>query len=544
MDFISQYVQLKKSGQNWKGLCPFHSEKTPSFMVSPSKQIFHCFGCSAGGDVIAFASKYENLSFNEAVSLLAGKAGIPLSSLRTDKKAVERDENLRNALLEACRYFMKKLGESGPAEQYLRHRGVSKESIEAFRVGFAPAGWNNLLRHLRTAGYSDLSIKEAGLAVAGDKGVYDMFRQRLIFPISNISGNVIAFGGRAMDDSAPKYINSPETAVFRKSETLFGLSHAKESIRRENSVIIVEGYMDVIICHQYGFRNAVAPLGTSLTSGHVQKLRTLTNKAVLVFDGDSAGRAAAKRALPLICQNNYKARVLLLPDKEDPDSFLCKQGSESFRSLLTKATTMIDFILDISGGEKADTVREAVALAAAVTDPLIADEMLIELSDRTRISETTIREEFGKLKSRAVSNIASRRGPDCSVNDSEGYQLLRAVVAFPEKSDYVLARLNVGDIRDKTVVSLFKKLESLRDRKDFACILDTADEEERRMVTRFSVDPGFDTEHVDKNIEDCFRRIEARKLDEKIRLAQITGDVGLMNALLLEKKKFIKETGA
>lgn len=543
VDFISGYVQLKKAGQNWKGLCPFHSEKTPSFTVSQSKQIFHCFGCGVGGDIISFLLKYENLSFKEAVNLLAKKAGIPLTMGKADKNALQKNEQIRNALADAMNYFAKMLSVSMSAREYFKNRGINRESYELFKLGYAPSGWDNLLKHLRNSGYSDSIIKEAGLAVSGNKGLYDMFRERMIFPIMSINGNVTAFGGRALDDSTPKYINSPETVIFKKSYTLFGIYTAKEEIRKKDYVIIVEGYMDVIICCQYGFKNVVAPLGTSLATSHFQKLRSLTNKVVLVFDGDAAGVAAAKRALLVICQNDFRSKVLLLQDNEDPDSYLRKYGSSSFRILIEKANSIIDFLFSVSYGEKINTIREALTLIASIKDLLAADEMLIELSDKTRINEGTIRQEFRNIKNKTVPEKAKSYGAGLLTENSEEYLLLSTLIAFPEKSDYLLSRIDINDIKDKTVVSLFKKIASIEDKKNLMTILDKADEQERIMFTKLSVDPGFDLEYVDRNIEDCLRRIEKKKLDKMIRHAEGSGDLKLINTLLLEKKRFIKETG-
>lgn len=543
VDFISGYVQLKKAGQNWKGLCPFHSEKTPSFTVSQSKQIFHCFGCGVGGDIISFLLKYENLSFKEAVNLLAKKAGIPLTMGKADKNALQKNEQIRNALADAMNYFAKMLSVSMSAREYFKNRGINRESYELFKLGYAPSGWDNLLKHLRNSGYSDSIIKEAGLAVSGNKGLYDMFRERMIFPIMSINGNVTAFGGRALDDSTPKYINSPETVIFKKSYTLFGIYTAKEEIRKKDYVIIVEGYMDVIICCQYGFKNVVAPLGTSLATSHFQKLRSLTNKVVLVFDGDAAGVAAAKRALLVICQNDFRSKVLLLQDNEDPDSYLRKYGSSSFRILIEKANSIIDFLFSVSYGEKINTIREALTLIASIKDLLAADEMLIELSDKTRINEGTIRQEFRNIKNKTVPEKAKSYGAGLLTKNSEEYLLLSTLIAFPEKSDYLLSRIDINDIKDKTVVSLFKRIASIEDKKNLMTILDKADEQERIMFTKLSVDPGFDLEYVDRNIEDCLRRIEKKKLDKMIRHAEGSGDLKLINTLLLEKKRFIKETG-
>ncbi len=543
MDFISSYVQLKKSGQNWKGVCPFHAEKTPSFMVSRSKQIFHCFGCGAGGDVISFVMRYENLAFHEALNLLGKKAGVAMPAGEADKRSIEKYEKIRELLLEASNYYTEKLKESEPAMAYLGQRGITGESVELFRLGYAPEGWHNLIGHLRRLGCADTVIKDAGLAVQGNKGYYDMFRHRIIFPIMSMSGGVIAFGGRAMDDSAPKYINSPETAVFKKSDTLFGLCHAKEAVRKENSVIIVEGYMDVIICHQYGFQNVVAPLGTALTPSHIQKLRTMAGRAVLVFDGDAAGRAAAKRALSLICQNNYSAKVLVLPDKEDPDSYLRRHGSGPFRELLETAKTPVDFLFGVANGSKIDTVRETLALISGITDVLAADAMLVELSQKGGIHETAIREEFAKIRNNAARGGSPAGDVQLPAAHNEEYLLLSTVIAFPEKMDSVLSRIDLNDLRDKSVVSLFKKLASLRKTADAGSVLDVADAEEAKIVTRLSVAPGFDPEQVDQNIEDCLRRMEKRKLDERLSSAQTSGDLKLINSLLLEKKRFSEGMG-
>ena len=544
VDFISEYVQLRKSGQNWKGLCPFHAEKTPSFMVSPAKQIFHCFGCGAGGDVISFLVKYERLPFPEALHVLAGKAGVLLPTARQDKQVIERDEQVRNALRAASTFFVTKLKESGNASEYVRKRGISGETAELFKLGYAPAGWQNLLRYLKGMGYGDAVIKEAGLAVAGEKGLYDMFRDRVIFPIMGVQGSVVAFGGRAMDDGLPKYINSPETPVFRKSETLYGMFTAKEAIRKKEHVLIVEGYMDVIICHQYGFENVVAPLGTALTAGHLQKLRKLTKEAVVIFDGDAAGIAAARRALPLLCQNDIHARILLLPQNEDPDSYLREQGSESFSILIEKAQSMIGFLLSIAQGRRSDTVREALAAIAGLHDAIEAEQMLMELAGSTRINETALREELRKIQGRKsiaqAPAIPLRAG---TVKNAEERLLLSAVIAFPEKAREVLSKIDMHDIRDTVVAGLLQRIAAATDKGNLATVLGSASEEERLLFTRLSVEPGFDPEHVGRVIEDCFGKIDKRKFEERLHRARATGDIHQINALLLEKKQCIKGKG-
>jgi DNA primase len=543
VDLISGYVQLKKSGQNWKGLCPFHSEKTPSFTVSQSKQIFHCFGCGSGGDIIAFLSKYENLSFGETLEMLAKKTGVPLPKTYDDKKFIEKNEKIRNAMAAAGDYFRESLQSTAGASAYLEERGIVKEFVDRFRIGYAPPGWSNLIKHLRSRGFADSVIREAGLAATGTKGLYDMFRHRIIFPITSSSGGIVAFGGRALDDSSPKYINSPETPVFKKSETLFGLHPAKEEIRNRKSVLIVEGYLDVIVCHQYGFGNTVAPLGTALTTGHLQKLRSLTDRAVLIFDGDSAGKAAAKRSLPLVCQGKFITRVLILPDSEDPDSFLRKHGADAFNRLIGNAKTAVDFLFSIAVGEKTETVREALTLLAGIEDLLLADEMLAELSERAKMNEAMIREEYRKIKRKfKTGRMSAGPGQPAKRYNNEEYLLLSSVLAFPEKTGHVLSLLNMGDIKDETVRSLFSKLAALDGLRDSSSLLGGAGEKERAMIAQLCVNPGFDPEQVDRNIRDCCRRIKQRKLDEQLLLAERSEDLELINSLLAEKKKFLEDT--
>jgi DNA primase len=539
VDFISDYVHLKKAGQNWKGLCPFHTEKTPSFMVNPSKQIFHCFGCGIGGDVISFLIKYEKLSFHDAKILLAKRAGVTLPVGKVNKQLLEKNEQIGQAYDAALHYFRDQLKRAAEAMDYLVKRGLDKSSIELFQIGYAPLGWGNLLKHLRNKGFSDSIIKEGGLAVSGSKGLYDMFRDRIIFPILSSSGRVIAFGGRALNDAMPKYINSPETLIFRKSDTVFGLYHAKNEIRSRDSAVLVEGYLDVIICHQFGFKNVVAPLGTALTSGQLRKLRTLTNSILLVFDGDTAGKAAAHRALHLVCQNDFKAQVLLLPGGEDPDSYLGKHGAQSFAGEIEKSLSVIDFLFHASDGDLSSTARRALNIIAECGDELVAEEMLLDVIRRTHFSETAVRREFNKLQGKPSRKQGQQKRVEIPRTNYEEFLLLSTLIAYPEKSDHIFSRIDMNDLRDETVVSLFKKIASLKDKQNIRSILDKADDHEKMVFSRLSVNPEFDHEYVDKNIEDCIGRIKKRKLDEKMKVAEKSGDAELSNALLLEKRKYI-----
>lgn len=551
VDFVSDYVQLKKSGQNYKGLCPFHSEKTPSFMVSQAKQIFHCFGCGIGGDVISFLMKHDNLSFNEATRYIAKKAGIEITESRFDKGTSERREKILHIQSEAMKFFIRNLKSSESAQTYLKNRGVNETSIDSFHIGYATNERDALFKYLKNRGYTDSLIKDAGLAVAsasgGEKSYRDVFRGRIIFPIFNLQNDVIAFGGRVMDNSMPKYLNSPETEIFKKGDTLFAINLSKDEIRKKDYVIIVEGYLDAIVCHQYGFKNTVAPLGTALTLRHLQRLKLLTKKVVLVFDGDEAGISAARRSLSIVCESDFKARVLLLPEGEDPDSFLRKNSSQPFEKMLSDTMSMIEFLLNTSsasgGGDRIDNVRKALGMIADVKDLIIADEMLGELADRSRINESVLRSELKKMKKKAGPHSLKGRGPVKAVRNEEEYLLLSAIIAFPEKADNILSRLNTEDLKDETIRSIFKKIKTAADNLNISSLLDNADEEERVLIRGFSLNPGFDLELVDKNIDDCLQTLVQKRFEERKRLADVKepDDAALHNSLLKEKRKLIKE---
>jgi DNA primase len=540
VDFISDYVQLKKAGQNYKGLCPFHSEKTPSFMVSPAKQIFHCFGCGLGGDVVSFLMKQENLSFGEAIRYFAKKAGIKITDSRFDKNLSEKREKILRIQSEAMKFFVRNLKSSEIAQGYLKNRGIGEISIDIFHIGYATVERDALFKYLKKSGYIDSLIKDAGLAVTDGRGYKDVFRGRIIFPIFNYQNDVIAFGGRVMDDSMPKYLNSPETEVFKKRETLFAINIAKDEIRKRGYAIIVEGYLDAIACHQHGFKNTVAPLGTALTLRHLQRLKLLTGKVVLVFDSDEAGIAAAKRSLAILCECDFRARVLLLPEGEDPDSFLRKNGSQSFEKMLSNTMTMIEFLLNTSKGDKIDNIREAIGMIANMKDLIIADEMINELADRSKINESALRGELKKIERRSGLHTATALRPTKRILNREEHLLLSAIIAFPEKADDVLSRLNIEELKDETVRSIFKKIKTSADKLDMNALLNKSDDAEKALITELSLKPGFDLEHVDRNIDDCLRTLVQKRFEERRRLAEESGNIALLDSLLKEKRRLIK----
>ena len=351
VDVISGYVRLQKKGANHFGLCPFHNEKSPSFSVSGSKQMYYCFGCGAGGNVFTFVMNYENYTFAEAVKMLADRAGVNLPELEYTEE-MKKKEGHRSRLLEvnkeAATYFFYQLrsprGEAG--YRYLTGRALSKETMKKFGLGFAHVSGNDLVQYLRSKGYKDELIQEAGLAGFDEKyGMHDKFWNRVMFPIQDINHRVIGFGGRVMGDAKPKYLNSPETMIFDKSRNLYGLNFARTS--RQNNAILCEGYMDVIALHQAGFTQAVASLGTAFTSGQANLLKRYVREVLLAYDSDGAGVKAALRAIGILKETGLSGRVIRLEPYKDPDEFIKNLGTEAFQERLRQAENSFFFELRI-----------------------------------------------------------------------------------------------------------------------------------------------------------------------------------------------------
>ena len=348
VDLVSESVRLTKKGNSYWGCCPFHSEKTPSFHVVPDRQMYKCFGCGKGGGAINYVMELENLPFREAVAYLAQRAGMEMPQLGGDSPGgQERRKRILEINRQAALAFHRwlKASEGARGLEYLRKRGLSGRTITAFGLGFAPEGWDNLIRALGEQGYDKRDLLDAGLAVNNKDGrIYDRFRNRVMFPIIDVRGNVIGFGGRVMDDSTPKYLNSPDTPVYNKSRNLFALNIARKS--KAGRVILTEGYMDTISLHQAGFDSAVASLGTALTEEHGQLLSRYFKEAIISYDGDGAGVAAAQRAIPLLEKAGLKVRVLRVTGAKDPDEFIKAYGRDAFARLLDQSENQVDYRLD------------------------------------------------------------------------------------------------------------------------------------------------------------------------------------------------------
>lgn len=549
VDFIRQYVDLKRSGQNFKGLCPFHSEKTPSFMVSPAKQIFHCYGCHKGGDIFTFLMEREGVSFPEALTTLAEQAGVTIE--RSRGSGVQRSE--KEAMLamyrEAADFFRKGFAASRKAQTYLQERELTAETLERFGLGYSGSDRQALYAFLKTARYTDEQMRAAGLVHFGDSGTYDFFRDRIMFPIADPQGKIVAFGGRILtsEKNLPKYINSPESVLFRKSDTVYGLHLAKQAITDKGYALITEGYLDTIVCHQFGFQNAVAPLGTALTAGHLKKLRRFTDKAVFVFDGDKAGIAAARRSLDLAFAEGMTVKIAVLPEGEDPDTLLRKQGELAFRQKLGGALSPVQFLMRLHKRNALDGARAVLKLLVTCSDGLMRDEALRELADRSKISESTLRDEMKLLMRTAGRNepLASSYGKPAALplrtamRSPEEEALLTIALAFPEKRPMIFGRLEIGSIEDANIRNIVEKMVKLGTEGYVKGLqeqlLADSTPEERSFLSRLLMNYPADEAQADLTVRDCLQRIALREITRKIEAA----DDAQLAQLLAEKKRIM-----
>jgi len=433
LEVISSHVTLRRAGRSYKGLCPFHSEKTPSFTVDPERGFFYCFGCHAGGDVFDFVQRADGLSFGEARKELAERAGVQLeASPEAERHAGERERLLR-AVAEAASFFRAELAAEGGrrAREYLDSRGVTPAVVETFGLGYAPAGWDQLLRALRGRGFDAAVLEQAGLAVErqGSAGHYDALRNRVVFPIRDLQGRPIAFGGRALDaDAVPKYLNSRETPLFSKGKTVYALDVARSSIRESGEAVVVEGYMDAVTCHQFGFGGAVASLGTALTLDQVLVLKRFASRAVLVYDADAAGADASVRGLELFDQAELPVRVAVLPSGTDPDSFLRARGQPAFAELLAQALPIFEYRMaaalqrhdprTVEG--KVGIVDEMSRLITTAANPVRQGEYVRLLAERLGVREDAIRDEFRRLGHRQEARRPARVPAAAPVPEATG----------------------------------------------------------------------------------------------------------------------------
>ncbi|EQB88307.1 hypothetical protein M918_04630 [Clostridium sp. BL8] len=404
VDVISDSIRLKHTGRNYIGVCPFHHEKTPSFTVSKEKQIYKCFGCGEAGNVITFVMKTKNLNFPEAVKVLAERIGIDIEENKEKKVERAKYDKMYNINVEAARYFYNNLRRDEKAYSYFKNRGINDSTLKKFGIGFALDGWHNLRNHLKAKGVKEEELLNLGLIIKSPKGsLYDRFRNRVIFPVFDYSGKVIGFGGRVLDDSKPKYLNSPETPLFKKGIHLYGLNFAIKS-NMDRTVIIVEGYMDCISLHQYGITNVVATLGTALTEYQAKLLKRYVDKVIISFDADLAGQNATLRGLEILKKENFDIKVLQVPQGKDPDEYIKANGKEAFLKLVNNALPLTDYRLkkaedgiNFSNKEMIIKYVNSVANILSSLQPIEREVYVKQVSQSTGLSEESILETVREI---------------------------------------------------------------------------------------------------------------------------------------------------
>lgn len=568
-EIISQYIPLKAAGRNFKALCPFHQEKTPSFMISPDKGIFHCFGCGAGGNVFNFIMKHEGLEFPQVVRMLADKTGVklPVSSGAARQQKQTNDLFQLNEMAAVWYQANLKKESARAALEYLKKRGFQAKTALTFRLGFAPFD-NGLLKFMRARGIREELLEKSGLILRKEKGpYYDRFRQRIIFPIFDSRSRIVAFGGRVLDESLPKYLNSPETPIYSKSNHLYGLNFAREEIKKEDSCIIVEGYIDLLTVYQSGIGNVVASLGTALTLQQLKLLGRHTKNVVMIFDADRAGELASLRSLDLLIEQDMGIKIVALPKNEDPDSFLRKFGKESFRKKITEGLDLFDYKLSLlTQNYDLDTVEGKVGIAA---------EMLPTIR---RVQNAIRRSAYVKRLAEAFSKGEKSLGEEWilaelkKVKKDFGYYTAGPVqksrIVSPAAEEMLLKIL----LEDEAAVSEIRKHLALEDFQDLRIreamrivyhlhiqgepvsagklITHLEIEEARQLISRACAD-NYKLIDRAKCLSDCIGRIKKdslknrlNKLQRQIKLIQGWGYKDKLTELISQYNHLVKSRGA
>ncbi|MBI3939853.1 MAG: DNA primase [Acidobacteria bacterium] len=465
---ISEYVTLKRAGKDFSALCPFHSEKTPSFYVSESKKIFKCFGCGVSGDVFKFLEMIEGLSFPEAIKALAQKAGLPLPQRTQNPSQAREKERLYSVMEQAARFYQRQLEETAePVQEYLRERGVHAEAMARFGLGWAPRAGNELLKFLRRQGFEESEIDLCGLLKSpGPGSFHDRFRGRVMVPILDLTGRVIALGGRVFGEGIPKYLNSPETPIYSKGSCLFGLHLSKEQIRQKDFAILVEGYFDLMVPHLNGVRNVVASLGTSLTPNQVRLLGRYTRNVVVNYDPDLAGSAAARRSIDLFLQEGFRVNVLSLPNGLDPDAFIRREGAEAYLERLKRSSAYIDFLLDSAiQGERAaaspkgkvNVLNQLLPYVALLPNRIERSETVGRLAERLNLDSSLILAELRKVavERKKDAKIAITLSQEVTRTEQ---RLVKLLVESKEARGEALPQLQDDDYRGLTTEPIFRVL--------------------------------------------------------------------------------------
>ena len=542
VDVISQYVRLKRSGRNYFGLCPFHNEKSPSFSVSPEKQIFHCFGCGVGGNVFTFLTKIEGINFVEAVQQLAERANIQLPTLENNvdsaKEALKAKVYKVNEF--TAKYYHENLyrPESKMAQEYIKKRKLSNETLKAFQIGFS-GKFDELYRELKKQGFEDREILESGLVNKNERGqFFDQYRNRLMFPICDVRGRVIAFGGRVLDDSKPKYINSPENVVYSKGRHLYGLNVAKKYDIKKR-LLIVEGYMDVISLHQRDIHNVVASLGTALTQQQGYLLRNNTEQIILSYDSDEAGQTAKIRAMEILQNMGCDIRVLQMEGAKDPDEYVIKYGNARFQNLVDKAISVIEFKVKIlrqslnleSTNDKIKFLNEIAKLISKIDNSMEREVYIEKIAKEYDVSKEAIYAEVNKLTYReskdekvlgktkpVVRHIEKKESDNVSEATKRRENTVLAILLSGDRNIYEIIKQNITiqdfkyEIDKKIAEKLYEEFEN--GNSNINSIIDNLSEEEQNHITMIMAE-DYGIDDIEKAIDDIIQSYEKDKLNER-----------------------------
>jgi DNA primase len=527
---VGEYVRLKKSGQNFLGLCPFHQEKTPSFNVHPVKQIYHCFGCGVGGDVFKFVMELDKCTFPEAIRTVAEKCGIAIPKPRERSPEERRENQQRSALVEvhreAAAFFARQLHESAEgkvAYAYLEDRGLNREAMIQFGLGFAPSSGDALLRFLKQK-YPEKLLEVSGLLSREPSGrFFDRFRRRIIFPIANEAAKVIAFGGRAMGDDNPKYLNSPETPIYSKSNVLYHLDRAKEALRQNDFGILVEGYMDAIAVARAGITNVIASCGTSLADPQIKLLGRFTRRVVVNYDPDTAGQAATERSLALLLEKEFDVRVLALPGGADPDQFLKQQGAEAYKKLLLQAPPYLDYLIGrarlmdrTTASGRVMALNFLMPYVQRLPNRLLRSEWATRIASELHVDEPVLREALRRAAAERRSEVkpkAELLGPSVKGAERRLIHMLAEADGFREKlaREIVSSGLHRGLETEKIFDLLIAKAGERSDPTTFA---EALDERDRRVL--FEIFFESFSAHTWEEAESCLGVLRSRRLEQEL----------------------------
>jgi DNA primase len=538
-ELIGQYVQLKKAGKNHVGLCPFHGEKDPSFTVSPSKQMFHCFGCRKGGDIFAFWMEYHKVSFPQAMKDLAERYRVTLPEKDlspSQKKSMELKESLFEINKTAAKFYhhlLTNLEQGNPGMEYLNKRSFGEDIINSFMLGYAPKEWDTLTRFLRSKRVDMDKAVKAGLIIAKkNKDYYDRFRGRILFPICNIKKQVAGFGGRVLDESLPKYLNTPETPIFQKGELLYGLHEAFQTIRESGRAVVVEGYTDVLALRSHGYNEAVATLGTALTKDHVRRLKGYASEVIVVFDSDMAGKGATIKSLPLFLNEGISAKVMLLPEGDDPDTYINKRGLKNFLKSLDESIPIFEFYIDLKISQVDEGIEGQVSLLKEIL-PVLSEVnsdpqrslYARRLAEKSGIDESIVIKELQKLNTASPGNkykeSLEKKLLGSKAKSWDDIYLLNLLIHYPK----TIGRLMNNDskllLSDPTVIEIFDTINDLYTKEEEILpseVLERLEGKSAREIFRETMisPPIFSGELVDQALKDFEDRANRIKLSDSL----------------------------